>query len=60
MKIGIQTWGSEGDIRPFIALAGGLTSAGHEVTLAVSGVKKMDFSALHRPSLQFTYLLLSH
>lgn len=46
MKIGIQTWGSEGDIRPFIALAGGLSAEGHDVTLAVSGVKKMDFSGL--------------
>ena len=22
MKIGIQTWGSQGDVRPFVALAG--------------------------------------
>jgi len=29
MRIGIQTWGSDGDIRPFIALAGGLQAAGH-------------------------------
>ncbi|MBI5548263.1 MAG: glycosyltransferase family 1 protein [Deltaproteobacteria bacterium] len=34
MRIGIQTWGSEGDIRPFQALAAGLAAAGHEVTLA--------------------------
>jgi UDP:flavonoid glycosyltransferase YjiC (YdhE family) len=32
MKIGLQTWGSEGDIQPFITLAGGLVCAGHEVT----------------------------
>ena len=39
MKIGIQTWGSEGDVRPFVALAGGLSEAGHEVTLAVTDVR---------------------
>lgn len=38
MKIGIQTWGSQGDIRPFLALADGLLSAGHEVTLAITSV----------------------
>jgi len=38
MKIGIQTWGSHGDIRPFIALAEGLQKAGHDVTLAVTCV----------------------
>lgn len=31
MKIGIQTWGSNGDIRPIIALADGLQNAGHTV-----------------------------
>jgi sterol 3beta-glucosyltransferase len=31
LRIGIQTWGTEGDIRPFIALSRGLASAGHEV-----------------------------
>jgi hypothetical protein len=25
MRIGIQAWGSEGDIRPLLALAGGLS-----------------------------------
>ena len=28
MKIGIQTWGSDGDILPHLALAGGLRAAG--------------------------------
>lgn len=45
MKIGIQTWGSDGDIRPFIALAGGLSAAGHEVTLAVTSVDGKDYSS---------------
>ena len=38
MKIGIQTWGSNGDIRPMIALAEGLNKAGHTVTLAVTSL----------------------
>ncbi|MFZ6848766.1 glycosyltransferase [Undibacterium sp. RuRC25W] len=36
MKIGMQTWGSHGDIRPFLALAEGLQAAGHEVTLVIT------------------------
>ncbi len=46
MKIGLQTWGSDGDIRPFCALAGGLSGAGHEVTLAVTSVDGKDYSDL--------------
>ncbi|HYE88354.1 MAG TPA: glycosyltransferase [Vicinamibacterales bacterium] len=33
MRIGIQTWGSEGDIRPLIALGAALTRRGHQVEL---------------------------
>ena len=33
MRIGIQTWGSEGDIRPFIALGHALAARGHRVEL---------------------------
>ena len=44
MKIGIQTWGSQGDVRPFIALAAGLSSAGHEVTLAITEITNQDFT----------------
>lgn len=36
MKIGMQTWGSHGDIRPMLALAEGLQAAGHEVTLVIT------------------------
>jgi UDP:flavonoid glycosyltransferase YjiC (YdhE family) len=43
MKIGIQTWGSNGDIRPFIALAAGLTNAGHSVTLVVSSIDNRNY-----------------
>lgn len=58
MKIGIQTWGSDGDIRPFTALAGGLAEAGHTVTLVVTSVdgknyddlaSAMDFTLRHVP-----------
>jgi UDP:flavonoid glycosyltransferase YjiC (YdhE family) len=38
MKIGLQTWGSHGDIRPFLALAEGLQLAGHQVTLLITCV----------------------
>lgn len=49
MKIGLQTWGSEGDINPFIALAGGLAKAGHDVTLAITAAEKKEYhSYSHR------------
>lgn len=44
MKIGIQTWGSQGDIRPFIALAAELSTAGHEITLAVTEITNQKFT----------------
>ncbi|MCK5356446.1 MAG: glycosyltransferase family 1 protein [Methyloprofundus sp.] len=44
MKIGIQTWGSNGDIRPMIALANGLQNAGHTVTLVVSSLDNRNYS----------------
>ncbi len=40
-KIGIQIWGSEGDIRPFIALTGGLLTGGHDVTLEVMSAERV-------------------
>jgi UDP:flavonoid glycosyltransferase YjiC (YdhE family) len=43
MKIGIQTWGSNGDIRPLIALADGLQNAGHTVTLVVSSIDNRSY-----------------
>lgn len=39
MKIGMLTWGSHGDIRPFLALADGLQSAGHEVHLVITSLE---------------------
>lgn len=47
MKIGIQTWGSHGDIRPFVSLADGLQAAGHDVTLVVTCVDSDRYSDLH-------------
>ncbi|MBE0626365.1 MAG: glycosyltransferase family 1 protein [Burkholderiales bacterium] len=44
MKIGIQTWGSTGDINPFIALAAGLVKAGHAVTLVITGAERRDYA----------------
>ncbi len=44
MKIGIQTWGSDGDIRPFLTLAGGLSDAGHDISVAVTSVDQKDYS----------------
>ncbi len=46
MRIGIQTWGSHGDIRPLMALAGGLRAIGHEVTLLVTSVFRADYDAV--------------
>ena len=45
MKIGIQTWGSDGDILPFIALAIGLRRSGHKVTLVYTSVDNKDYSS---------------
>jgi UDP:flavonoid glycosyltransferase YjiC (YdhE family) len=44
MKIGIQTWGSHGDIRPLLALEEGLRAAGNEVHLVITSV---DSGAYH-------------
>lgn len=46
MKIGMQTWGSHGDIIPFLALANGLKVAGHDVTLVYTSVENKDYSSL--------------
>lgn len=44
MRIGLQAWGSEGDISPFVALSTGLVRAGHEVTLVVTDNAGRDYS----------------
>jgi UDP:flavonoid glycosyltransferase YjiC (YdhE family) len=44
MRVGLQTWGTDGDFIPFLALAIGLRSAGHEVMLAYTSVDGKDYS----------------
>ena len=56
MKIGLQAWGSEGDIQPFTALAAGLVKAGHSVTLVVTDNIGLDYSDLAN---KFGYQLVS-
>ena len=46
MKIGIIAWGSEGDIRPFIALATGLSKRCHQVDMVASSIDYRDFSVM--------------
>ena len=36
MKIGVQTWGSRGDVEPFLALGLGLVEAGHDVRIVAT------------------------
>lgn len=50
MRIGLQTWGTEGDIRPFFALAHALKQRGHDVCLFYSNVEGRDLTALRRAS----------
>lgn len=45
MRIAVHTWGSEGDVRPFFALADGLLAAGHEVRLAYCPADGRDYAA---------------
>lgn len=42
-RIALQTWGSDGDIHPFIALAGALAARGHEVALAVTSAERKSY-----------------
>ena len=50
MKIDLQTWGSHGDIRPFVALAEGLQQAGHAVTLLITCVDSAAYEGMVSPS----------
>jgi UDP:flavonoid glycosyltransferase YjiC (YdhE family) len=45
----MQTWGSHGDIRPFLALAEGLQAAGHEVTLLITCVDSPAYEGMVSP-----------
>jgi UDP:flavonoid glycosyltransferase YjiC (YdhE family) len=41
----MQTWGSRGDVRPFLALADGLQMSGHEVTLVITCVDSPRYNS---------------
>jgi sterol 3beta-glucosyltransferase len=43
VRIGIQTWGSEGDIRPFLSLAAALTKRGHDVELLYTEISERRY-----------------
>lgn len=53
MRIGIQTWGSEGDIRPFVALGAALSRRGHHVELVYTEIGERRYEAVAE-SLGFT------
>lgn len=44
MKIGLQTWGTDGDFFPFLALAVALKAAGHQVTIAYTSIDGKEYS----------------
>src|SRR5258708_32775985 len=46
MRILLQTWGTDGDIRPFIALGAGLVLRRHTVTLAVGSLDDKDYGGI--------------
>jgi sterol 3beta-glucosyltransferase len=53
VRIGIQTWGSEGDIRPFVALGAALAKRGHRIELLYTEVGERRYEAV-ASSLGFT------
>jgi UDP:flavonoid glycosyltransferase YjiC (YdhE family) len=53
MRIGIQAWGSEGDIRPMVALGHGLVQRGHDVELVYTDIADRHYDAV-AASLGFT------
>jgi UDP:flavonoid glycosyltransferase YjiC (YdhE family) len=53
VRIGIQTWGSEGDVRPFVALGHALARRGHQVEMIYTEVGDRRYEAL-AASLGFT------
>lgn len=48
MRVGLSTWGTEGDIRPFFAIASALAARGHEVEVVYCSVEGRSFEALAR------------
>ncbi len=48
MRIALQAWGTDGDIRPMIALAAGLARRGHQASISIGSVDDKDYSAMCR------------
>jgi len=48
MRVGIQTWGSMGDIRPMLCLGHALQAAGHQVAISACAVDQVDHGATCR------------
>jgi len=48
MRVGIQGWGSEGDLRPLVALAARLRVRGHDASLVFTPVDGKDYGPLCR------------
>ena len=46
MRIGIQTWGSEGDIRPFVSIGHALAKRGHQVELVYTEIGDRRYEAV--------------
>jgi UDP:flavonoid glycosyltransferase YjiC (YdhE family) len=46
VRVGIQTWGSEGDIRPCLALGHALASRGHDVRLLYTEIGERRYEAI--------------
>ncbi len=46
MRIGVQAWGSEGDIRPLVALGHGLVQRGHTVELVYTDIASRSYDAV--------------
>jgi sterol 3beta-glucosyltransferase/vancomycin aglycone glucosyltransferase len=48
MRLALQTWGTDGDIRPFVALGAGLVRRGHSVVLAIASLDDTDYGDMCR------------
>jgi sterol 3beta-glucosyltransferase len=48
MRVGIQTWGTEGDVRPFFSLGSALRARGHDVRVVYTNIEARDFGPLAR------------
>lgn len=46
MRIGVQAWGSEGDIRPLVAIGHGLVQRGHQVELVYTDIANRRYEAV--------------